>query len=169
MSMKMLTIIRHAKAEVAGSSQSDFDRALTKRGTKDTRLIVPAIASGSVPVDWILSSPAARTRKTTEILQESLGFSGTIQWEESAYLAEAETWLALLSKVPPEIHHIVVVGHNPGVANLVAGLTTGSPPRLNLHFPTASVANLELEIFWWNQIRWGCGQLRWLITPKILR
>lgn len=167
--MKMLSIIRHAKAEVANNGQPDFARALTKRGAKDSQLIAPPLSRCKAPVDWILASPAQRTRMTAELLGKALDYTGTIQWEESAYLADAEGWLALLSKVPPEIQHVVVVGHNPGVADLVAGLTTGAPARLNLHFPTAAVANLEIEIFWWNQIRWGCGQLRWLVTPKVLR
>ena len=167
--MKMLSIIRHAKAEIASGGQSDFERALTKRGAKDTSVVAPVINRCKDSVDWILSSPAARTRTTAEIVAESLKFKGTIQWEDSAYLADAETWLSLLKKVPPEIQHVALIGHNPGVADLVAGLTTGAPARLNIHFPTAAIANLEMEIFWWNQIRWGCGQLRWLLTPKVLR
>lgn len=168
-SMKRLSIMRHAKAAVAGTAQADFDRALTKRGTKDTQGIARTIGRGKLPVDWIVASPALRTQMTAEILSEALAFTGTIQWDDRAYLGDAETWLLLLSKVPPEIQHVAIVGHNPGMADLVAGLTTGASPRLNLHFPTAAVAHLEMEIFWWNQIRWGCGQLRWLITPKILR
>ena len=167
--MKTLTIIRHAKAEIADGTQSDFDRALTKRGRKDARQISRVLTRCKEPIDWIISSPAMRTRSTTEAIVAELEFAGSVQWADSAYLGEAATWLMLLQEVPPEMNHVVVVGHNPGVAELVAGLVTGVPHRLNLHFPTAAVAQLETEIFWWNQIRWGCGQLRLLFTPKLLR
>jgi phosphohistidine phosphatase len=106
---------------------------------------------------------------TAEALSEELTFQGSIQWAEQGYLGDAEAWLGLLHEVPPELDHVAVVGHNPGMAELVAGLTTGTPFRLNLHFPPAAVAHLEMELFWWNQIRWGCGQLKFLFTPKLFR
>ncbi len=90
-------------------------------------------------------------------------------WQEAVYLADADTLLTLLSEAPQDKEHVVLVGHNPGMEELVAGLCTGAPPHLNLQMPTATLAHLRLEIFWWNQIRWGCGQLQLLITPKVLR
>lgn len=167
--MKMLSIIRHGKAELAEQAQNDFDRKLTKRGIKDTRRVTTAFHKSKIPIDWILSSSSARTRATAELLAELTAFDGTIQWEDRGYLAEAETWIALLATIPSEVQHVALVGHNPGVSNLVSALTTGATARLNIHFPTAAIANLEMEIFWWNQIRLGCGQLRWLITPKVFQ
>lgn len=167
--MKKLTIIRHAKAVEAAPSLTDFERPLTKRGLKDAERIGKLLAELTPTVDWLLSSPALRTRETTNTLVESLGYQGRVQWAESAYLAEAEIWLNLLGHIPPEVEHVTIVGHNPGIADLVAGLAAGMAPRLNLAFPTAALAHLELEIFWWNQIRWGCGQLQLLLTPRFLR
>jgi len=167
--MKTLSIIRHAKAELAESTQTDFDRSLTKRGLKDAHQLGTLLQRCKRPVDWLISSSALRTRQTTEQINNVLTISEAIQWKDAAYLGDAETLLALLSEAPPEIEHIALIGHNPGVAELVAGLTTGVPFRLNLHFPTAAMAQLEMEIFWWNQIRWGCGQLKLLLTPKAVR
>lgn len=167
--MKTLSIIRHAKAEAAGLASADFQRPLTSRGKKDARRIGRLLARIEPAVDWIIASPSARTRTTVAEMVEIVDYSGTLQWEDRAYLGEAETWLQLLSAVPPEIEHVAIVGHNPGVADLVAGLTSGVPSRLNLHFPTAALAHLEVDIFWWKQIRWGCGQLRMVITPKYLQ
>ncbi|MCB0061907.1 MAG: histidine phosphatase family protein [Caldilineaceae bacterium] len=167
--MKTLSIVRHAKAETAGAAAADFRRPLTARGKKDARHIGRLLARIEPAIDWIIASPSARTRSTVAAMVEIVDYSGTLQWEERAYLGEAETWLQLLSAVPPEIEHVALVGHNPGIAELVAGLTSGVPSRLNLHFPTAAVAHLAVDIFWWNQIRWGCGELRMLITPKYLR
>lgn len=166
--MKTLSVIRHAKAETAGPATADFHRSLTMRGKKDARRMGRLLARMEPAVDWIIASPSARTRSTVAAMVEIVDYSGTLQWDDQAYLGEAETWLQLLSAVPPEIEHVALIGHNPGMAELVAGLTSGMPSRLNLHFPTAAMAHLEIDIFWWNQIRWGCGQLRMLITPKYL-
>jgi len=167
--MKTLSIIRHAKAATPDKYANDFDRPLIKRGQKDALQISQLAATLEPPVDWLISSPAVRTRETTESLVKTLLYTKSVQWEDSAYLADAEQWLALLRTAPPEAEHIAIIGHNPGVSDLVARLAGGAVTHLSFHLPTAALATLTLEIFWWNQIRWGCGQLKLLIPPKPLR
>lgn len=167
--MKTLSIIRHAKAAAPDEYPADFDRPLTKRGQKDAAQLGRIMAALDPDVDWVISSPAVRARETTELLAKSLTYTKPIHWEESAYLAEAEQWLTLLKNAPPEAQHIAIVGHNPGISDLISGLVAGSATHLNFHLPTATIAQLELEIFWWNQIRWGCGRLILLLPPKPLR
>ncbi|MDQ3250075.1 MAG: histidine phosphatase family protein [Chloroflexota bacterium] len=167
--MKTLTIIRHAKAEPPDDYANDFDRPLTLRGGKDAKHIGKVLARLAPPVDWLISSPALRTRETAEQLVIKLGYKETIVWSEAVYLAEAETLLTVLSEAPQDKEHVVLIGHNPGMEGVVAGLCTGAAAHLNLAMPTAALAHLHLEIFWWNQIRWGCGQLQVLVTPKVVR
>ena len=167
--MKTLSIIRHAKAVQPEEAPTDFDRPLTKRGQKDAIQLGTVLAALQPAVDWVISSPALRTRETTELLAKTAPYTKPIQWEESAYLAEAEQWLALIKNAPPEAKHVAIIGHNPGLADLVAGLVAGNATHLNFNLPTAAIVHLELEIFWWNQIRWGCGQLHLLLPPKLVR
>ncbi len=167
--MKTLSIIRHAKAASPDAYANDFDRPLTKRGHKDAQQISQLAATLEPRIDWVISSTAVRTRETTDWLSKILPATPTIQWEESAYLAEADQWLTLLRTAPPEAEHIAVIGHNPGVSDLVARLAGGALTYLTFHLPTAALATLNLEIFWWNQIRWGCGQLKLMVPPKPLR
>ena len=167
--MKTLTIIRHAKAESPEEFVNDFDRPLAPRGRKDAGHVAKFLTRLEPPIDWLISSPAVRTRQTMEQIATGLAFGESIIWQDSVYLADAETLLHVLSETPQDIEHVVLVGHNPGMEELIAGLCTGSPPHLNLAMPTAALAHLHLEIFWWNQIRWGCGQLQLLVTPKALK
>jgi phosphohistidine phosphatase len=167
--MKVLTIIRHAKAAPSEEYTNDFDRPLTARGYKDVKHVAEVLTRLEIPVDWLISSPALRTRQTVEKMAAMLDFSESIICPDAAYLADANTLLTLLSEVPQDREHVVLVGHNPGMEELVAGLCTGSPPHMNITMPTATLAHLHLEIFWWNQIRWGCGQLQLLVTPKVLK
>ncbi len=167
--MKALTIIRHAKAAPPEEYANDVDRPLTTRGLKDAKHMAEVLVRLEPPVDWLISSSAIRARETAEKLATGLDFTNPIIWQDAAYLADADTLLAILSEAPQDIEHVVLVGHNPGVEELVAGLCTGSPPHMNITMPTATLAHLHLEIFWWNQIRWGCGQLQLLVTPKVLK
>src|SRR5262245_40716792 len=124
--MKTLTIIRHAKTERPEGYASDFERPLTERGRKDAARLADVLARLEPPVDWLISSPALRTRQTTEILIAD-GDTNNLQWEPAVYEASAETLLDLLGKVPQDIQHVVIVGHNPGMEELVAGLVAGAP------------------------------------------
>ncbi|MFN8486585.1 MAG: phosphohistidine phosphatase SixA [Caldilineaceae bacterium] len=167
--MKALTIIRHAKAELPDEYANDFDRPLTHRGRKDAGHIAQILAHLDPPVDWLISSPAVRAQQTAERIADKLNLNDNIAWQEAIYQADAEALLKVLSEAPQDMEHLVLVGHNPGMEELVAGLCTGAPPHLNLTMATGALAHLHLEIFWWNQIRWGCGQLQLLVTPKVLK
>jgi phosphohistidine phosphatase len=167
--MRTLSLVRHAKAKGPDAFATDFERPLTDRGHKDAVRIAEVLARVEPPVDWIASSPAERTRQTTEHIVTYLDYTKPLQWEDTIYEADADALLRVLSKVPQEVEHVLLVGHNPGLEELAAGLTAGSSDRLNLHLPTAALAHLQLEIFWWNQIRWGCGQLHLLVTPKVVK
>jgi phosphohistidine phosphatase len=167
--MKTLTIIRHAKAERPEGYPSDFDRPLTDRGLKDATRIGEVLARLEPSVDWWISSPAVRAQQTTERLRARITDPQTVQWEPTIYEASADTLLDLLGNVPQEVQHVVLVGHNPGMEELVAGLVAGAPERLGIHMATAALAHIHLEIFWWNQIRWGCGKLELLLTPKVVK
>jgi phosphohistidine phosphatase len=167
--MKYLSIFRHAKAERAEDFAVDFERPLTSRGQKDTRHMAAILAGFEPPIDWLLSSPAQRTRDTTTIVTELLNYQRAVAWQDAIYEADAETLLALLTQVPIEMEHVLIVGHNPGMGELVSGLAAGAPSRLGINMPTAGLAHLTLEIFGWNQIRWGCGTLHCLLRPKLVR
>jgi phosphohistidine phosphatase len=161
--MKQLTIIRHAKAERPEEYPLDFDRPLTKRGHKEAKAVGKQLLLLEPAVDWLLSSPAVRARQTTEELINVCQYPITTQWQQEIYEASVDQLLGLLRNVPQEMTHVALVGHNPGLTELVSILCTGEAARLNLHLPTAGLAHLELEIFWWNQLRWGCGRLLQLI------
>jgi phosphohistidine phosphatase len=167
--MKSLTLIRHGKAERPEGYPLDFDRPLTDRGHKDASRISAVLAEIEPSVDLLVSSPTARTRQTAERIAHALPYAKPVIWEERIYEASAEELLAVLSNTPQDIQHLLLVGHNPGMEELATGLMAGTTTSPNVHMPTAALAHLQLEIFWWNQIRWGCGQLHLLVTPKVLR
>lgn len=167
--MKTLSILRHAKAQPSEERLVDFERILTERGVKDTRLVAKVLEQSDTPVEWVISSPAARARQTTEITIAVLDFKRPLLWQEKIYEATPETLLTLLTEIPSGIEHALLVGHNPGLEFLVAGLCNGGPTHLHLHLAPATLAMIELEIFSWDQIRWGCGHLHLLLPPKVLR
>lgn len=167
--MKSLTVLRHAKAARPDAYATDLERPLTKRGHEDARRMGQLIKRLEPPVDWILSSPSQRTRETTDHLVKALEFGQPVIWLDAIYNATASMLVTLLKQLPAEVEHVVLVGHNPSMEELVSGLCAGTPPRLSLRMRPAALAYMTLNTHAWNLVRWGSGQLELLADPKLLR
>ncbi len=167
--MKVLSIVRHAKAERPEGYPNDFSRPLTARGHKDAARIGGFMAGTEPSVDCILSSPAARAAQTADHIAAELKFGKAVGWEESVYLASAETLLDALRRAPEDAEHVVLIGHNPGLEELASGLCSGAADNSVLTLATATLAYFELDIARWSQLRWGAGQLRVLLPAKLLK
>ncbi|MBK8050467.1 MAG: hypothetical protein IPK16_27215 [Anaerolineales bacterium] len=63
----------------------------------------------------------------------------------------------------------MLVGHNPGMEQLISGLCGRTPDDGVAVMPTAALAHVTVDISRWNQLRWGIGELRLLVPPKIIR
>ena len=167
--MKNLTILRHGKAARAEDYAVDFERPLTKRGLSDLDLVAGALVEFSPKVDWVMSSPAFRARQSTEYVAGRLAVPDQPIWEHSVYDGGPEALLSLVERVPAEKQHALIVGHNPALEQLLSGLCAGATSRFACSLPTSGVASVELQIMWWEQVRWGSGQLRLFLRPRLLR
>jgi phosphohistidine phosphatase len=167
--MKRLTVVRHAKAEDRMTFRgSDFDRPLAPKGRKQMKALTPLFAGlGTVP-DWLLSSPAQRTKETAELLARRIKFGREISYDLRIYEAAGQILLDVLREQPKTADHLVLVGHNPGMEWLVSGLTCGDENRLGVRMATGSLVHLELDIAHWHQCRWGCGVMTLFCPPKYL-
>jgi len=166
--MKQITILRHGQAS-GDPGFEDFDRPLTEKGRKQLRRVAAFAARAKVKPDWIVSSPALRAKETADLLAGGLKLSRPTVWEKRAYLASAITLLDILRETPDVAEHLVIVGHNPGMSDLVAGLCTGGDFRLNIQMPTAGIATLSAQIVHWRQLRWGCAELTAYVAPRALK
>lgn len=169
MQTRYLTVLRHARAKSTGASGGDIDRPLSKSGFKQLQHVCQILARVKEKPDWIVSSPALRTRQTAEKVAELIGYSQNFGWNDRIYAAAPYTLLNILQETHDSANHVLLIGHNPGVAHLVAGLCAGSDGRMNLRFPTAGMAHFEVDIARWRQLQWGSSELRFLVAPRFLK
>jgi phosphohistidine phosphatase len=167
--MRYLTIIRHAKAADSADYSDDFDRPLTDRGERDAALVGRMLVNMHPPIGWWIVSAAERALKTGIVLRAQCDDIGDLHVVREAYLASPDTLLSLVQMAPAEIAHVALVAHNPGLEELVAGLTAGDGRHINFRLATGAFAHIELDTPRWDQVRWGSGQLRYLVAPKLLR
>ncbi|WP_241153639.1 SixA phosphatase family protein [Nocardioides pantholopis] len=121
---RLLILMRHATAQPSGAS--DLERRLTPAGTADAVATGSWLAERTPAPERALVSAAVRTRQTWEALAEGAGWDADLAtYDEGLYTAGAETVLDLLRGLHPATGTVLVLGHNPTIAELAQRLDDG--------------------------------------------
>ena len=168
--MKRLTLFRHAKSSWADSGLDDFDRPLNDRGHAAAKRIGQEMDGQGMRFDCVLASQALRVHQTLDGVQEEYRFATEIRFEPRVYLASANELLALVRAFPESCESALLVGHNPGLHELLLDLTDrdeeGLRDRIRGKFPTAALASVELSAQSWSDVKLGTGKIVELILPR---
>jgi len=142
--MKTLLVLRHAKSSWKDGTLSDFQRPLNNRGKNDAPRMGSVLKKQELVPDLIISSSAKRAAKTAEAAALSCGYEDEIIFTDTLYASWPEAYVEVLNDLKIDCSRVMVVGHNPGIAELVEELT-GEWVRM----PTAALAQIELPIDQW--------------------
>ena len=115
LSMRTLTLIRHAKSSWAYPELSDFERPLNLRGLKAAPFIGSLMKENGFTPDAIVSSPAERAKQTAEWVREAAGFETEISFNERIYEATVGTLVSIISNIGETNDSALIVGHNHAV------------------------------------------------------
>lgn len=149
--MLRLTLIRHANAEWKDANIPDFDRPLNKRGLTEAEGLGNVLLEARLVPELVLASTAKRTQQTAEIVGRLLGVAvRRVKPVEQLYLARAEVILSLAQATGPKVHHLAIVGHNPGISELARDLA-GEQTRV-LELSTACACTLTFTATSWADI-----------------
>jgi phosphohistidine phosphatase len=161
--MLTLLILRHAKS---GHEEGlpDQARTLTERGKKASRKMGKvAVEFGLVP-DRIQCSTAVRARETVLGFLPAATGAGPVTYLDELYLAEPSAYVRALVEHGGDAERVMVVGHNPGLEDLLTDLTG---ERVEL--PTAALVECALEIRKWDELSFESrGTLKRFFRPKDL-
>ena len=161
---KTLLLLRHAKSSWKDESLSDHERPLNKRGQKAAPRMGRLLREEGLVPERILTSTAVRARTTAWAAAEAGGFAGDVSLCPGLYLAAPDAYVDLARGLEGDPDRVMLVGHNPGIEQLVGALT-GSHQRM----PTAALAVISLPIAAWSELRLDTpGKLQRLWRPKEL-
>lgn len=145
--MRTLILMRHAKAVRPAEAESDKARGLTSRGRRDAAAAGAAMEDAGLKPQTALVSTAERTRETAAHGLQN--FRLETRYEEALYHASPDSlWDAFSAD---DADSVVIVGHNPGVGELVSMLVAQAHDGSKLardfsgHFPTAAFAAFEVR------------------------
>lgn len=170
--MKTLTLLRHAKSGWDDQVPRDFDRPLNARGRRAAVTVGRHLRDTLAAFDHVVASPAVRVVETLEEVASGYGRTLAPAWDRRIYLASAATLLDVVRELPPGVANALLVGHNPGLEDLVLMLVPDAPEPLRdaveEKYPTATLAGLELDVADWSDVTIGCARFARFVRPRDL-
>jgi phosphohistidine phosphatase len=169
--MRTLYLLRHGKAESGELRGADYDRALAARGRRDAERMGAHLAARPAPPTFFLCSSALRATQTLDGVLERLPLGERGAFHRDLYLAGPERILERVLEVDDAHPAVLVVGHNPGIAQLAE--TLAQPPADDPHalllpkFPTAALAVLRFDVGRWFDLAPSRAALEFT-SPKLL-
>ncbi len=170
--MKTLTLLRHAKSDWSDTVTRDVDRPLNGRGERAAQTMGAWTAQQALVFDRVLASPAARVVDTLTHFRAACPACPEPIWDRRLYLAAAPTLIDIIQETPSEIESLILVGHNPGLEELILDLVpddglSALRDSVEEKFPTAALAVLECDITDWRAIAPGVRLSRF-VRPRDL-
>jgi phosphohistidine phosphatase len=158
--MKTLFLLRHAKSVPATDGLKDFDRSLNDQGRWQAERVGKYLKQQNIVLDLVLSSTALRARETTALILTAAECSAEVRYDQRVYEASRQQLLEVISGIEEDKSGVLLVGHNPGLEQLLQHLTDRSAPMA-----TATLAKIHLTVSEWTEVTGQSGQLDWLVKP----
>lgn len=169
--MKALYLLRHAKSSWDEPDARDHDRPLSPRGRRAAGLVAAHLRRRPINPELVLCSSARRAHETLDAIIESLGGRAEVIVEGDLYGAGEQELLARIREVRQGVASVMVIAHNPGLAELTVRLAGDGDDRamssVRVKFPTGGLATLSFEGDW-RALGAGVGFLESFVVPREL-
>ena len=139
---RTLILLRHGKSDWS-RGEADLLRPLARRGRRQAREAGRWLAARIERVDLAVVSPAERARSTWTLASAELVAAPPPRFDEDVYAASGSELLGLVREFSDDMNTAVLVGHNPGLEDLVATLTGRRVPM-----PTSGLAVMAVRGSW---------------------
>jgi phosphohistidine phosphatase len=161
--VKQLILFRHAKSSW-DDDVGDVDRPLAGRGERDAPRMGKRLKARHARPELIVTSHAARAERTAELVAKALGIKrGELRIERALYLASPDEILGVVAAQDDSLSCVLVVGHNPGLTELVNRLL----PDLALdNLPTSGIVAIDLATPSWRSAATASAKLAYYDYPK---
>ena len=152
-----LLVLRHAKSSWADRHADDWERPLTERGERDASRVGDLLRRLRLVPDLIITSDAVRAQTTAQRAAAAAGYAGKLSLSPRLYHATPDAVIEVLHEAASTSPRtLMIVGHNPGLEDLVEQLTGA-----HVGLSTATLVQIELPVQRWDEVGLsGTGTLR---------
>jgi phosphohistidine phosphatase len=158
LSMKKITLIRHAKSDWGNTNLSDFDRTLNKRGKEQLPIMLNSLQQNKIIPEVIYCSAAKRTQLTSNALFPNKKST----YLEELYQADVKTLLQVVNSAPASLKSIAIIAHNPGLSYFIEYITGKAFGNLS----TCAIVELSFHVNSFDEISAGLGTITFYDYPK---
>ncbi|SEP88573.1 phosphohistidine phosphatase [Streptomyces sp. yr375] len=166
---RRLVVLRHAKSAWP-DGVPDHDRPLAPRGHRDAPAAGRALAAADCLPDLALCSTAVRARSTLELAAAQWAGPPPVRFDRRLYGADVPELLEVVHETPAEVGTLLLVGHNPGLEELVLDLAgdglDDTLDEVRLKFPTSAIAVLTWQGPDWRTLTPGTALLTSMTVPR---
>ncbi|MFD0313556.1 SixA phosphatase family protein [Streptomyces flavalbus] len=166
---RRLVVLRHAKSAWP-DGVPDHERPLAPRGRRDAPAAGRALAAADCLPDLALCSTAVRARQTWDLAAAQWATHARVRHDPRLYAADVPTLLTAVHEAPPDVGTLLLVGHNPGLEDLVLALAGDGADdtlaRLRTKFPTSALAVLTWYGTTWRALLPGTALLTRFEVPR---
>lgn len=169
MMTRELLLLRHGKSDWS-TGADDFNRPIKDRGKRGAQRQGVWLAQHGLEPDYAITSPAERALVTAQKTLKAMGgHDGDLHKDSRIYDASLRDLLSVLANVPTNARRVLLVGHNPGLEQLLEYLLGSAVPEADdgKLMPTATLTRLQLPDDWSN-LQQGSATLLSLIRPASL-
>lgn len=167
--LRRLVVLRHAKSAWP-DGVADHQRPLAPRGHRDAPVAGRMLAEYDCLPDLALCSTAVRARETWELAAAQWGTPPPVRHDPRLYAADVSELLAVVHEVPAAVGTLLLVGHNPGLEELVLELAgdglDDTLAEVRTKFPTSAIAVLAWHGTSWSALEPGTALLTGVMVAR---
>ena len=160
-----LFILRHGETSKRLPRSGGLDRSLTYTGTTEIKNIANSIKKLRIKIDLIVTSPIFSCKQTGEIISDL--FSKKIPLIICNDLKPEGEPLDFYNKILKykDTSSILIVGHEPYLSSMINDIISNNKNSNNIILKKAGLSRIKIT----STVPTLKGELRWLLTPRILK
>jgi len=172
--LKVLHLLRHAKAAGPERAGTDHSRPLAPRGVAAGKVLAAHLKDQGFQVAKVYCSTARRTQETYELVAPALGET-PVAYRDRLYLIDIGDLLDFVHSLPDSANSAMIIGHNPAFHEFAVDMSGQAAPgqdealvSLNEKFPTGALCSLRFDCEHWRDVEPTGGTLIQFIRPRDL-
>jgi len=157
-------LVRHSHAETQAPEITDFERSLTTKGKRNSRLMADVLKSKLKDPGVMITSPAFRAYETALIFSEAYGLdSDKVRLCRDLYSGIREdSIISFFRSQSDDYDTIMLFGHNSLISDMARTLSSDSAEDL----PKTGIAGISFKTDKWDALEPGTGTIDYLLKPK---